>query len=423
MWRGGGLAVAAALCALRPVTAEAQLPPASVGSAALGHHDVALVRGFGAVAVNPAGLGLGESGTTGTVLPVRAGSGMHPVSLGDVARWQGLPVPDRVREGWLRRIVQEGAQRGVSAMSVTPVAVSREGFALQLSTVGAARVGLNPDAAELLLYGNAGRTGEARPFDLGGSKVDGWVVSTLALAHGRTVGAVGTGRLALGVTAKLVLGHAVVVGRDLGTSLDGDPLEGEVHFPILSNGRHDDLHHGTGVALDLGAAWEGGRLSLGLAVRNLLDTFEWDLSDLVYRPGTVLFDQEDAESDFDERPARSAPGHLRAAALALGFGSAVEAGLAWTVGPDLRLAASGERRWGDDPIPAWRTRAGVGAEWLLHERAPLRAHVGVAGGSMEMGGGASVRLGPVWIGVAGSLRPGGADEGSSGSVGVSWNAR
>jgi hypothetical protein len=348
---------------------------------------------------------------------------MHPVSLGDVARWQGVPVPDRVRERWLRRIVEEGAQRGASVMEVTPIAVAHDRFGLQLSTVAAARVGLNPDAAELLLYGNAGRTGQPRAFDLAGSRVDGWVVSTLALGHGRTVGAVGPGRLAVGFTAKLVFGHAVIVGRDLGTSLDGDPLEGEVHFPILSNGGNDDLHHGTGIALDVGAAWEGPRLSLGLAVRNLFNTFEWDLSGLVYRTGTVLFDQEDAESDFDERPARSAPGHLRAAARALGFGPTVEAGLAWTVGPNLRLVASGEQRGGDDPIRGWRTRGGVGAEWLPHERVPLRAHVGAAGGSMEMGGGASVRLGPVWIALAASLHPGGGDEESTGAFGVSWNAR
>lgn len=404
---------------LQACPAAAQLPTAGPGSVALGAHDVATVRNFEAVAANPAGLGLATGDFTATFVSVRLRAGLEPVGLREVGDWQGTSVPAPVRHGWLDRIVAADGARGAASLGVTPVAASYRGFGVQLSTVAAGRLDLNPDASELLLFGNVGRTGEPRTFQLDRSRLDGWVVSTLALAHGQPLGEVRGGRAAIGATASLVVGHELIVARDVGTTLGGEPLEGDVRLPVISTSSRVG-GPGHGVALGVGAAWESEALSLGLAVRNVVNTFRWDLRGLVYRRGTAIFDQEESDSDFDERPATGAPAEVRGAVEGMRFGPIVEVGMGHGVRPGLRMVASAGARFGDDLVgssPAW---LGAGIESRRWATLPVRGHLTFRKGGVDVGAGATLELGPVHVGTAGSVGTGGVRGGSAFALAVSW---
>jgi hypothetical protein len=347
---------------------------------------------------------------------------MEPVSLGDMARYEGGLLPDGVRESWLRRIRAAGSERGAAIATFSPVAVSVGRFGVQLSSVAAGSLALNGDAAELVLYGNAGNDG-GRIFDLDGSRADGWVVSTLAVAYGLPVGPVLGGRLALGATGKVSVGHALLVGRDVGSTVDGADPDVRLDFPVLTVAPGSGFFASSpGLGLDLGAQWMKEDLALGLAVRNVVNTFGWELADLSFRPGTALFEGgEDFGSDFDPRPAGEAPGVLRRAALDLGFGPTVEIGLAVPLRSATDLVASFERTFGPDFGVVARQRVGLGVQTRTLDRVPLGFHASVVERSLRVGGGATVAFGGFRVSGAGSATVGETDrEGWIGAFSVSW---
>src|SRR6476619_7212278 len=144
-------------------TAGAQLPSASPASLGMGDSYTALARGFGAVAWNPANLGLpGNPRFSLALLGLRGSSDLGPISTSDVARYQGVALPDDVRDAWMRRIEDQGGEQGQLGGGVTYVGASLGRFAFQLSSAVTCDANLAPDAMELILYGNAGRTGTPR---------------------------------------------------------------------------------------------------------------------------------------------------------------------------------------------------------------------------------------------------------------------
>ena len=77
-------------------------------------------------------------------------------------------MPDAVRDEWLAQVLEAGGQTGSVSAGGTPIALTIGPVGIQVSSRASAEVAdLSTDAAELLLYGNAGRTGEPRDFDLG----------------------------------------------------------------------------------------------------------------------------------------------------------------------------------------------------------------------------------------------------------------
>ena len=46
----------------------------------------------------------------------------------------------------------------------------------------------------------------------------------------------------------------------------------------------DPASGGTGIGLDLGFMMKRDRFSFGASVTNVLNTFEWDVAELAYRP-------------------------------------------------------------------------------------------------------------------------------------------
>ena len=164
-----------------PSTASGQLPSASTAVLGTANNYTALARGFTAIAVNPAGLGMpGNPGFSLTFLPVQVQAGLNAISIGDIAAFDTLKIPVTTKEEWLQSVETEGGLTARGGFAVTELALSAGPIGLQISTVGDVNASLGPDAVELALFGNAGRTGTTRNMNLQGTSGDGWMATTAA---------------------------------------------------------------------------------------------------------------------------------------------------------------------------------------------------------------------------------------------------
>ena len=370
-----------------------QLPSASADVWGMGGVATAWVRGFGAIGANPAGLGMPRAGhATWALLPVGGVTAMRPVTLFDVGEWNGREIPDLVREGWLERIEDAGRERGAAVAYLTPLAIARGSVGFQLTSTALVDPRLNPDAAEFLLFGNAGRSGEPRDFQFAGSSLDAWLVSTAALAAALPlpleIGDAPGQSFAVGATLKLTVGHLLFLGRDVGSTFSGEPVELGLRFPVLqTDTAYRDLESGLGVGLDLGFQWEGDAWGAGLVLTNLVQTFSWDIDDLHFRPGTALFTTDVSESGFGARPGREAPPPLLDARRDFSFGRRLAAGVAHRPGERVLVTAELSARFGGGGALAPPLELGGAVEFRATPFLPLRANLGLVTGGVRLGAG------------------------------------
>ncbi len=422
-----GLGLALALAAGPASPAGAQLPAAGPTALGTAVNDGALARGYRAVARNPADLGLpGNPGFSITLAPAWAALGMGPVSLGDLADYENREVPESRRREWLRRIADAGSQTGSTGAEVTALAFSVRRFAFQVASVGNLDLDINPDTAELLLFGNAGLTGTPRDYVLGDSRADGFAATTFAASFGLPLqlrlGPPGS-VFAAGVTAKYTVGHALLLGRNRGSRVTADPLALDLAFPIVTRDSDwDGMNAGSGFGLDLGAAWQGERLTLGASLRNVIQTFSWDASRLTYRPGEAFFNGGTSSSDFEERPLSEAPAFLRREVEDRTFKPGLTASAAWRVDPRLSLAAELRHEFGDGLRPAERTHLGAGAEYRPAALLALRGGVAAVTGGIQFAAGGGVNLGGFGIDAGVLARTGDVDL-TAAAVGLSYRSR
>jgi hypothetical protein len=425
--RAAVLAIVASVpLAANPVAA--QLPSASAAALGTGDNYTALARGYNAVAWNPAGLAMpGNPRLSLALFPVRAVGGLGPVTLGDVAEYEGIILPDDVRARWLERIAAEGGQRGSAGADVTYLALSVGRLGLQLATSAYAKSNLGPEAAELLLYGNAGRTGDPLPYTLRASTLDAAVTSTVAVSYAHPlplpVGPPNDRAFAVGATLNYTVGNAVLHGQDMGSVLASDATSIRVEFPVLStdsaSGQPDN---GRGMGLDLGAAWQGGAWAVGLAIQNVFNTFEWDASKLSYRAGWAYFDADSSGREWGPQPLSAAPAELDGWASGLTFKPALALGVAVTPVRTLTLSADMRRRLGDGLGAGSGSHVGLGVEFRPLGLIPLRAGFARAGGGYQAGGGLGVHVGWVNLGVSAACRWAGVGDGVLGAFGLSFGA-
>ena len=388
-----------------PATGAAQLANPNPLALGWGGGSTAAARGFEAISTNPAGLAE-SSGFTLAVLATSLRWGLGPVDLGDLARWQDLDVPRNVREGWLERVLAEGSEAGTTGADLTLVSLSRGSLGFQLSTHASGTLDLNGDAAELLLFGNAGLTGEVRDFRLGGSQADGFLITTAALGYGLGVGQLGGGAVQVGGTLTYSLGHGLALARDNGSALRGDPLELDLRLPVLHVDGGTSARQGSGFGLHLGGLWTSERWSFGLSVRNALQTFEWELDGLVFRPGTALFDVANSESDFDSRPAVGAPPILLDAVDELRFRPSISLGASLSVSENLRVIGELRTRFGEGMVTGPGELAAVGAEYRPLPGVPIRLGVAAIEHGLQLSAGTAVALGRFSLAGAAALRTG-----------------
>jgi len=405
---------------------SAQLPAGSAAALGTGNNYTALARGVSAMGVNPAGLGMPDSpGFSLTFLPVAGHQALDPIGLSDLSDVAGTVISNATKDDWVQRIADAGGQTGGFGADITALAFTAGPVGVQFSTLIRGQATLNAAGAELLLYGNAGKTGEAQDYSLQGSSVSVMAVSTVGVSFGLPMSVEGedgaTSTFAVGGTVKYSMGNALAFGEDLGSQIRSDPLGVDINFPMIATDSADaGINHGTGMGLDLGATWKQGPWAVGLAVQNLFHSFEWVLDGMSYIPGTVFWDADaDAESDFDSRPASQAPTALQDAVAELKFKPQIALGAAYDATEDLTVTGDFHKRLGDGIEVGPDLHVGVGMEYRAIPFLPIRLGAAKITDGFQFGGGLSLALGPVYLSWAGALQKGDLD-GAVGSFSLSF---
>ncbi len=395
----GALAALGGAIAAAPATA--QLPSASTAALGLGDNYVAAGRGYNAVAWNPANLALsGNPQASLSFFPLRAVAGLGPVDMGDLKPWGGKFVPVDVRSAWLDRIKASGKEQGDVGADLTIAALQVGSIGFQVSTSVHGVANLTPDAASLALFGNE-QNGQAQDFNLKDSKVDGAWTTTAALSYARafpvgTPGATGARpKLAVGAELKYTLGHVLAYGEDQGSTLTANPIVVNLDFPVISTDTAGLFNNGRGVGLDLGAAYEAGKLTISGALQNVFNTFSWDRSKLNYRPAKAFFNGDSsAASSFEIEPLGNAPAAVLQQVMDLKYKPVLLAGVAYRVDPRLVVDADFHQRLGDGGMQFGpKTQLGAGAEYRILSFLPLRAGAAYVTGGGQIGGGLGLDLG------------------------------
>ena len=423
--------IALAMACAYALPLRGQVPSASAPALGLADNFTAVAKGFNAVAWNPAMLGMPDNPRFSiAILPVRGSAGIGPITLADIAGYESRFLDDAVKQDWLRRIIENGGQEGTASGDVTYLGLSAGRFAVQLSTMSHVEANLSPDAAELLLFGNAGRaTGD--DFDLGSSSVRGMVTSTAAVSFAQSLPIrflipVLEQHLSVGVTVKYTVGNALVFGRNVGSVVSSTDGEIDVAFPLIQSDSVASAHsidRGRGVGIDLGAAWRGGPLSLSASVRNLYNSFAWDTASFVYRPGRVQFDGTTGDAQFDMEAYANAPEELKSTVRGFTFARQLVVGGAWRASETLRVSADVRQHVGQGIELGPRSHLGVAAEYRPLSFIPLRAGYAQITGGYQLGAGVGIDLGPASLSASAGRRRGGLGADNLVAFGLSFGDR
>jgi hypothetical protein len=394
--------VAAAVTA--PAALRAQLAGGSPVSAGMGGNFLAAARGAEAVEWNPANLALHDNPKfTLRALSVGGVSALSPVSWGDVASFGGQSVSREVRQRWLDRITEAGGESGEADGGLTILALSVGRFGMHVGAAGYAKAEMSPDATEALLFGNAGRSGEARDLRFAGSGVRGGAFATTALSYGQPMVSGNGGELSFGVTAKYVVGGGMARAEDHGSAITASTVA--VDFPVVHSSA-DGSPAGSGMGLDLGAAWRAGRVTRGAKVENAVNTFAWDAAKLRYRAVSAEFDGENSASSFDAQEFAGAPAALRAAVEGERFAPALNAGLAFHQSEKLHVTADARYSLGGEEAITLgpKHRVGVGLESRAIGFLPVRLGGAAISGGWQGAAGAGIKLGAFELAASYTLR-------------------
>jgi len=400
------LFVASATLVLGSTAAQAQ-GNASAAATAMGGNYTVLARNFNAVAWNPANLGLPGNSRFSIAFGGQTAMGTGPITLKDLNDYAGILVPQNVREEWMQKVEDNGGQDLDGDIHITPLALSVGPFALSATTTMRANGALPPAMAELLLFGNAGRTGVPQDYTMPDLAVDGNVTTTVGLAYGRRVPLVPIGDLAIGVTAKYLMGHGAASLRDNGSTITSNPVALAIDAPLVVTDTAEWMN-GSGYGLDVGATWSLGTVRASAVIHDLINTFKWDTDNLYYLPIQATFEQGATSEVSDSLlPLNSAPqalqDELRSRIDNATPVPTIALGVAWTGLRRLTIAGELRQRFGDGLELGPSTQVGVGAELRLIPFIPLRAGVTTVGNGMRFSGGLGLEFGVVNIQFAGQL--------------------
>jgi hypothetical protein len=405
---GFGLLAALGFGALTAAPLSGQLVSASTAGLGMAGNNGALARGVAALGTNPANLGFWDNPGWTMVFPVvGARQGLSPVSLSDIADYEGRLIPDSQKEEWLREIEAEGGQNGLGALELALVGFSVRNVAFQVHTQGFGDANLNPEAAELLMFGNAGRTGSPRDFSLDGSSATTSGITTFA-----------------GGTLTYSVGNFVGLARDAGSEVTSDPIEVDVAFPVIHSDTDEyDLSQGTGFGLDIGAAWLSGPLTLGATLHNVVHTFEFSTDGMVYRPLDIVFTEDGSSTDTDKRPIEEAPQFMLDELAALKFKPRLRLASAYEALDNLTFTADFVQRFGDGLPAGAKTRLGVGMDWRAIDAISVQVGAGYVTGGYTAGFGSALTFGAFNLGGAFQLQRGDIGDASLVALGIGFNTR
>jgi len=395
-----------ALVVFAPMTARAQ-GNASAAAAGMGDNYTALARNFNAPAWNPANLGLEGNSRFSIALSPQFGLGTGPLTFKDLKDYGGVVVPAGVREQWLQKIAENGSQSIGGDINITPVALSIGRLAFSATTTIRANGELPEAVAELLLFGNAGRTGSPADFALNNAALDANATSTFALSYGKRLGIMPMGDFAIGVTGKYIVGHGLASMRDNGSTITSNPVEVTLDLPVVMTDT-SSLNAGSGMGFDLGASWKVGRLTMSATAKDVVNTFAWDTDNLYYIPATAQINQDSSVTQIDSiLPLSAAPQGLQDVLTQRIEDATIKPslalGVAWKGSDRLTLTADLRQRFGTGIQLGPETQIGVGAQLNLIPFVPLRAGVTSLSGGMRYSGGLGLEFGVFNLQAAASL--------------------
>jgi hypothetical protein len=397
----------------------AQQPNASAGAFGMAGNYTAVANGYDAVAWNPAMLGINAPKFSLSILSGAGSTGLDPVKLTDITKFYGLRIDDATKNAWLNSI-GTGMEHGSADAGLSLLALSIGHLGFQAGVTGTGNANLNQDAAEAILFGNAGRNnGTAKNLSFSGSNASGSVFATGAVSIALPLPIHPTGRpdeqFSLGVTGKYIRSLFVARAMDNGSLVTVNNIN--VQFPIIhtpipdSTSSLSDLWNkngGSGYGVDVGLAWSAGGTTISATARNVVNTFAWKTTGLKAVLGTATFDGTNNAgsnvANFGDTTYSLAPASMRAALEAEKFQPEIAGGISHRTSK-LLLSADVSQRLGDATIDAGpQSHVGVGAELTLIPFLPIRGGFAVVSGGYEAAGGAGLRLGPLEVSAAVSLR-------------------
>jgi hypothetical protein len=338
-------------------------------------------------------------------------AGLRPIDAIKLAPYSGKTIPSTIREQWMVDVEAEGAQRGNGAGGVTSLGLSLGSFGLQVSTKVATNMDMSPGMTEAILFGNAGRdsiNNTVHTLGLAGTGLGASVYSAGGLSFGMGLPLIPLPNFKIGVTAKYIYGHAMVLMQDQSSTIGNDVT---IDFPAIRTDTtiiRSGEKSGGGMGLDLGAAWTLPGFRFGASLQNVVNTFKWDTTTLVLSHGKVLFNSTGAAFSGDSLETQysysSAPQTLKDQVVAQKFKPVLAAGLSFdwlpkiTVSADLRQQIGGGIERGPESMVA----AGAEVRWIPF--IPLRGGVQMMTGGFGLSGGVGLRLLGFEAGLAGYVR-------------------
>jgi hypothetical protein len=261
---------------------------------------------------------------------------------------------------------------------------------------------------------------------LNGAHVTGALTTTAALAWAHPIDLV-VGRLSVGATAKYIVGNALVHGEDGGSFLSANATQVSIRFPLIvsdTGAGSSTGNHGRGMGLDIGAAWQSGPLTAGLAVQNIVNTFKWDASGFFYKPISIYNGPDTSYSKSSiALPLDSAPPAVRDWLTQQRYKPALAAGVAFQATRTLLLTADVRHELGDGMRIAERTHTGIGAELRAIPFIPLRVGASTLLGGYALAAGTGLEVGPVNLTVSGQDRHTRSGRSPAIALGVTFGAR
>ena len=409
--RSRTLLLSAAALLSGAMSLNAQVPSASAAAFGMGGNFTAAAEGFNAIAWNPAALGLSAPKFSLSLLSTSGFSGLTPVSLSNISAFQGVTIPAATKEAWLQAI-GTGIEKGGAEGGISLVALSAGRLGFQLGVSGTGSVNLNQDAAEAILFGNAGRTGTARSMSFAGSNAQGSSFATGAVSIGLPIRQNEAGDvLALGVTGKLIKGIAAGRVMDNGSVVGTSNID--VRFPAIYTDESRVGDAGSGFGVDLGLSWRHENTTASATVRNVVNTFAWNPAAMVSRAGTFTFDGTTSSTSFDVAPYVKAPAGMRASFEAEKLQPEIALGVSRKLA-SFTVAADARNRFADGIEIGPKMHVGAGAEYTGLSVLRIRGGAAVVSDGFQIAGGLGLRLGRLEIGagVSSRSRNGGQETGA-----------
>lgn len=388
-----------------PGALQGQVIPAGARAAGLGDNYGTMARGFGAGYWNPANLGQRGNPALSLELPgIGLSASADPIKLADIKKYGGDTIPSSVKQQWLDQIGPNGSLELRTGAHITEAGLSIGPVAITTGTTVGIRGDLPHDAVATILYGNAGPSGQGDTLSFTNGALQAFAVSHVGVSIGIPIGVhithADNERFSIGVTAKYVMGHGLLDARDGVGQLTPDSAS--VRFTTVALYDEHNAINGTGTGFDLGAAWTSGKLSAGITMYDIANSFRFKDQGKV---GSLhaFVSPDSSGGNSDQVSIDSATGTLQQAASDLASNQRFMPSLRLSVGYKLnrRIDLAGDYlHESTDPhalVTQKGSTIGVGAEIRYIPFIPLRAGIRFGDGATSYSVGAGLKLGPLHV--------------------------